>query len=200
MHKLAKKIAECLKANVEGMGIDNIHGKDLCELGQWADIIKDLAEYDQAMRIIEAMDEEEDEERRYYRGQPRNARTGRYERRGYTEMMRPEQLGNMEYSRDMDRHSMGRMYYPESSSQNMIDHEHMRDVREGRSGQMRKGYMESKEMHKANTPEDKKEKMKELEKYMMELSTDVTEMINDATPEEKNLLKAKLQTLITKVQ
>ena len=54
-------------------------------------------------------------------------------------------------------------------------------------------------MHKGNTPEDKQLKMRELEKYMNELSGDITEMIADATPEEKSILKSKLQTLTTKI-
>ena len=69
-----------------------------------------------------------------------------------------------------------------------------RDSKEGRSGQMRRGYMEAKEEGK-----DKAEKMKELENYMKELSSDVTEMISDASPEEKSMLKTKLSTLISKV-
>ena len=69
-----------------------------------------------------------------------------------------------------------------------------RDSREGRSGQSRRSYMESKEMGK-----EKQEKMKELEKYMGELSSDVTEMISDASPEEKTMLKNKLQVLTQKI-
>ena len=74
-----------------------------------------------------------------------------------------------------------------------------RDSREGRSGQSRRGYMEAKEMHKGNTSEDKQTKMRELEKYMSELSSDVTEMIGDASQEEKTLLKQKMQTLMAKI-
>lgn len=74
-----------------------------------------------------------------------------------------------------------------------------RDGREGRSGQSRRSYMETKEMNKGNSPQEKQEKMKELEKYMKELAEDVTEMIEDATPEEKSLLKQKLQVLTQKV-
>lgn len=70
-----------------------------------------------------------------------------------------------------------------------------RDSREGRSGNARRGYMETKEMGK-----DKQEKMKELENYMKELSSDVTEMISDASPEEKTMLKNKMQVLMTKIQ
>lgn len=74
-----------------------------------------------------------------------------------------------------------------------------RDSREGRSGQSRRSYMETKEMNTENTAEAKQMKMKELERYMTELGTDVTEMIAGASPEEKSLLKAKLSTLAQKV-
>ena len=33
MHKLAEKIADCMKAKIEARGIDNIEGQDLVELG-----------------------------------------------------------------------------------------------------------------------------------------------------------------------
>ncbi len=74
-----------------------------------------------------------------------------------------------------------------------------RDSREGRSGRNRRFYMETKEMNKGNSPEEKQRKMKELESYMKELSEDVTEMISDATPEEKSLLKQKMQVLMQKI-
>lgn len=75
----------------------------------------------------------------------------------------------------------------------------MRDSREGRSGMSRRNYMETKEMHNGNTPEDKQKKVQDLEKYMNELATDVTEMITGATPEEKTMLKQKMQTLMQKI-
>ena len=59
--------------------------------------------------------------------------------------------------------------------------------------------MEAKETHNGNTPEDKKMKMQELEKYMHELTTDITEMIGDASPEEMNMLRSKLPTLTSKI-
>lgn len=75
-----------------------------------------------------------------------------------------------------------------------------RDGREGRSGMSRRTYMETKEMHADNSPESKQKKMRELEKYMGELSTDLTEMIAGASNEEKTMLKTKLQTLTQKIQ
>lgn len=199
-----------MKAKVEAKGIDNIEGQELVELGMWTDIIKDLVCYDKDKKIIEAMDEAEESEeamkyiemyedypeRKGYRGQPRDSK-GRYmsrRRMGYEEPMRmmPEmnREHDAEYYRDMDKMD-GRMYYSGSGSQGGSQG---RDSREGRSGQMRRSYIESKENGK-----DKGEKMKELENYMKELSTDVTEMISDASPEEKTMLRQKLQMLTQKI-
>lgn len=47
---------------------------------------------------------------------------------------------------------------------------------------------------------DKTQQMKELENYMQELSTDITEMIQDASPEEKLMLQQKISTLATKIK
>ena len=229
MHKLAEKIAKCLEAKVEAMGIDNIEGADLEEFGKWTDIMKDIVCYDKDKKIIEAMDEAEDSEeamkyiemyenypeRKGYRGQPRDSR-GRYMRRGYDEMM-----GYMpEMYRDMDRDSMGRMYYTGSTSTGGSQGQSnggssmgsfnsgsmgysdgmMRDGKEGRSGQSRRSYLETKEMHKGNTQQDKDMKLKELDKYMNELSSDISEMIHDSSNEEKTMLKQKLNGLIQKIQ
>ena len=54
-------------------------------------------------------------------------------------------------------------------------------------------------MHNGNSPEDKDAKMKELEKYMKSLSEDVTELFSGMSPEEKQLTKTKLTTLVTKM-
>ena len=71
----------------------------------------------------------------------------------------------------------------------------MRDSREGRSPQMRKMYMESKDMHHEET-----KTMQELERYMQELTTDMIEMINKASPDEKALLQKKVNMLANKIQ
>lgn len=222
MHKLAEKIAKCLEAKVEAMGIDNIEGADLEEFGKWTDIMKDIVCYDKDKKIIEAMDEAEDSEeamkyiemyknypeRKGYRGQPRDSR-GRYMRRGYDEMMyMPEMY------RDMDLMD-GKMYYTSanrsqgsqgqsnggssmgSSNSGSMGYSDgmMRDSKEGRSGQSRRGYVETKEMHKGNTEEDKMAKKRELDKWMSDFSSDVKELVGDMTAEEKTLLKTRLNNL-----
>ena len=71
----------------------------------------------------------------------------------------------------------------------------LRDEREGRSPISRKNYMEAKE--KSHDPSMH---MKELEKYMQELTQDMTEMIQKASPEEKQLLQQKISMLATKIK
>ena len=71
----------------------------------------------------------------------------------------------------------------------------IRDYREGKSPISRRSYMEAKEKGHG-----KEMQIQELEKYMKELCEDVTEMIEDASPEEKNILYQKLTTLANKIQ
>lgn len=68
------------------------------------------------------------------------------------------------------------------------------DFYTGRSSTTRKMYMEHKELHK-----DKNLQMQELEKYLTELGHDVLEMIDDSTPDEKQLLRSKLIALSNKI-
>ena len=68
-----------------------------------------------------------------------------------------------------------------------------RDEREGRSPMNRKMYMEAK-----NT-KDKASQLRELEKYMQELTSDMVEMIQDSSPEEKQYLEKKISALASKI-
>ena len=69
-----------------------------------------------------------------------------------------------------------------------------RDPREGRSPMRRRMYMEGKEMNNDTTSQ-----LKELEAYLQELSTDITEMIKDASPEERTTLHQKMTMLANKI-
>ena len=220
---MLEKLTESASCEFE-KGIECVNTEEMSEV---TDMIKDLAKAEYYAKISKAMDEAEYgedydymgayDEKRYYRGQPRSKTSGRYMKRGdgrrmgYDEPpyyhMTPdmyrdwESMTEEERNRDMDRLSHGRMYYTEpvtmvTGSMHKADGTRdMRDSREGKSGMMRKGYMEAKEMGM-----DKTEKMKSLEDYMKELSTDVTDMIHDASPEEKAMLKQKMQVLMAKIQ
>lgn len=166
--------------------LGDIKSVDAKELGEAIDMIKDLAQAIYYCTITEAMDEEgtekkykhykderydyDDHEMRYYPRKPYYDDDWRDSR--YEGDYKPERYRDYEYSRDITR----------------------RDPKEGRSPVSRKMYMESKEMHK-----DQSKKMQDLETYVQELTSDLIEMIADATPEEKQLLKTKISTLSTKI-
>ena len=209
MHKMQECLTEKAVSEFE-KGIENV---DTSEMGEVVDMIKDLAEAEYRSIISKAMkkaDEEEEEHnkellkalkaeygeddgRRYY-DDYRYMRTGRYApkgkgsyvgRRGYEE---PPYYHSYP-ERDMDR-EYGRMYYTEPTTT------HTSESGYDRAKRM---YTETKEMHKANTPDDKEHKMKALDGYIKELGGDITQLIGDMTAEERNLMRTKLSTLVSKL-
>lgn len=184
-----KAIENTLMSTIQSQ-MGNLHNVDTKELGEAIDMIKDLEEAMYYCTITKAMEEKKDDHNKYYIP--------------------------YDYDRDMDRNN-GRMYYDgypisgaynnnrgnSSSGSNGISSSsyserelpiELRDYREGRSGRSRRTYMEAKEMH-----QDKSVYLKELEKYMTELSQDITEMIENASPEEKQLLEKKMTALASKI-
>lgn len=184
-----KVMKEQLIAQVQAQ-MGKIAEVDAKELGEAIDMIKDLAEATYYCTITEAMEKSEKEQKEmkqpvYYT-----------EYRPY-EYQRDMDMDKMYYSGGNSRPSQGTTarYMPEESRYYSTSYPMtVRDYREGRSPMSRKMYMESKEMHK-----DKTTQMAELENYMKELSTDLSEIINSATPEEKQILKQKMTTLINKI-
>ena len=199
--------------NTSEMGKATDMLKDAAEAEYYARIAKameDAEKEDEESQkyMLKQLKEEygEDDGRRYYDNY-RYMRTGRFApkgrgtympRRGYETPieyhMTPEMYRehDPEYYRDVDR-NIGRMYYTETGMRGNTGNSSrtgMRDGREGRSGASRRSYIETKEMHPDNSQESKQMKMKELEKYMGELSGDITEMIAGASNEEKTMLKA----------
>lgn len=203
------KMVECLTekaVNEFEKGIENV---DTSEMGEVVDMIKDLAEAEYHSIISKAMkkaDEEEEEYnkellrslkaeygeesgRRFYDhyryANGRFAPKGHGTRRGYEEPPYMHMYPEMEHMRDMDR-DYGKMYYTEPMNESGYD-------------RAKRNYTETKEMHKANTPEDKEHKMKALDGYIKELGGDITQLIGDMTAEEKNLLRGKMSTLVSKI-
>lgn len=199
----------------------NLNAVDTEELGDVIDMIKDLAEAVYYCTITEAMGENKKEQ---YRQEPMYYGKNPYEPPYITYPMEPDfrdmdrNYGRMYYngggnggnggmssngqgsggnSRGNSNSSNGgnRNYFDRMMPQYEYPQELLRDRREGNSPRSRKTYMESKEMN-----QDKETQMKELEKYLQELSQDVTEMIHDASPEEKQMLQQKLSMLVTKIK
>ena len=207
IHKMIECLTEKALCELE-KGTENV---DTCEMGQVVDMIKDLNEAEYKAVIVKAMkkaDEEkeeydkmllrelkeeygEDAGRRFYdhyrysdgRFAPKGH--GSY-RRGYEEP--PYYHMTPEMYRDMDRDTHSRMYYTDTG------------MNESGYDRAKRTYTETKEMHRGNTPEDKKAKMQELERYAKSLTEDVVEMVSDMSDEEKNLLRTKMQILMQKIQ
>lgn len=191
LKQMKETLVKQVQAQLGDLGRVSTH-----ELGEVIDMIKDLSESVYYCSIVEAMEES---------GEDKKAQSF------YMNKYLPPYD---EYYRDMERPE-GRMYYtdrtrvspqPTQGWDNVSSWEQnrqndgytypitMRDNREGRSPMKRKAYIESKEMH-----QDKTMQMKGLEDYMSELSQDITEMIQMASPEEKAVLQKKLAALSSKI-
>lgn len=187
-----KHIKETLTAQIQSQ-MANLHCVDAKELGEVIDMVKDLEEAMYYCTITEAMNKKDDGQHYY--------QTPMY----YTPPMyydgREGNGNGNQGGRTPGNGSNGRSYYDDRyyPPGGMVGHDReypmeLRDHREGRSPKTRKMYMQSKSMH-----HDKSVQMQELEQYMKELSQDITEMISGSSPEEKQLLKTKLTTLVSKI-
>ena len=153
---------------------------DAKQLGQAIDMIKDLSKAIYYDTITESMEKAEKQE------QPIN-------NINYYTRMYPEY-------RDIERNN-GYMYYGGGSNQGNSGtttayySDMMRDPRQGRSPMRRRMYMQGKQQHK-----DTNSQLYELEAYLQELSTDIAEMIKDASQEEKAILRQKMSVLADKIK
>ena len=187
-----KSIKDNLIAAVQCQDISSADAK---EMGEVVDMIKDIEEAIYYCTITKAMEEKYPEQSMYYGGRGGGMRR-------YIPYMdyRPEIYRDMDYDRmyytesGMAQTPSGRYSGSVSQRTKMEAPVHIYDSREGRSGMTRRNYMEGKEMH-----HNQDTQMQELKKYMQELSEDITEMIQDASPDEKLLLKQKLTSLTQKL-
>ena len=187
-----KSIKDNLIAAVQCQDISSADAK---EMGEVVDMIKDIEEAIYYCTITKAMEEKYPEQSMYYGGRGGGMRR-------YIPYMdyRPEIYRDMDYDRmyytesGMAQTPSGRYSGSVSQRTKMEAPVRIYDSREGRSGMARRNYMEGKEMH-----HNQDAQMQELKKYMQELSEDITEMIQDASPDEKLLLKQKLTSLTQKL-
>ena len=191
-----KMMKEQLMSCVQGQ-LGDISKVDAHELGEAVDMIKDLAEAIYYCTITESM--EKSEENKSQGETNINYYTTPYYNKMYPDYRGIERAGGyMYYPTGGNGGSMnggsnggnrgGRGYYTEMPD--IMG----RDPREGRSPMRRRMYMEGKEMHN-----DPNSQLRELEAYLQELSSDITEMIKDASPEERATLHQKMTTLASKI-
>lgn len=205
MHEMIEKLSEAAECEFS-KGIENV---DTCEMDKVVDMMKDLSEAMYYRTLTKAMQESDTEEimemfdkygddgKRYYDmwryKSGRFAPKGRGTRRGYEEPpyyhMTPDQYKEHEpeYWRDLDRKD-GKMYYTEPITM------------ESRYDKAKRMYTETKAKHNSGSVEDKQLTLKEGEKMLNVIIDELMEMVNDATPEMKNMIKTKGMSAMQKIQ
>lgn len=189
-----KHVKDALMCCVEGQ-MHKLDTVDTQELGAAIDMIKDLEEAIYYCTITEAMkgkehhykeekEEDGEEEHRMYLDSGSKNNGSRSNGRSSTNN------GRSRMGENTRRDGMTSSNRSPGSNNEMYE----RDEREGRSGEVRRLYMEGKE-----TNHTTEMAMKELEHYMQELTGDIMEMIEDVSPEERQFLSKKIATLATKV-
>lgn len=222
MHiKRMHEMQECLTEYAQNEFKKGIENVNTVEMAYAIDMIKDLAEAEYRATITKSMDEYKKEEEEYdkillrelkeefgdeagkrfydhYRyadGRFAPKGHGTYQR-GYSE---PYYHMTPEMYRDMDKYTRERMYFTETGIDGRGTGMHDVKMSESNYDRAKRNYTETKEMHRANTPQDKEAKMRELEKYMKELSADITDLMSGMSQEEMNMAKSKLTTLVSKM-
>lgn len=202
--KRLEHMKECLMACVQNQ-MGHLDQVDTKELGEAIDMIKDLEEAIYYCTITKAM-KEDDEEKASRNGGQMFQGGGNGGSNYYTPMYYPPMYNDGSMYNSGSMYNDGMMYASNSNGNNARGGgtrgyheipmgEAMRDRREGTSPMRRRMYMEGKEQH-----HEQSKQMKELENYVHELSNDIMEMIEDSTPEEKQLLRQKITTLATKIK
>lgn len=207
MHKRLMAMKQSLAAAIESQ-LCNLGEVDAEELGQAIDMLKDLEEALYFCTITEAMNGEKNKGNVEieYEGHKKNGHSQMNESDhmyySYPIMYNdgnggsPYNDGGSSQMYAQPRDSQGRyMSNGRGGSRNNYYTEPMyeRDEREGRSPQNRRMYMEAK------GSKDKATQLRELEKYMQELTSDIVEMIQDSSPEEKQYLEKKITALASKI-
>ena len=197
MHNKLERMKETLMSAVE-VQMCNLEEADTKELGEVIDMIKDLEEAIYYCTVTEAMKspssemefemKKDNNQKMYYMGYPM------YNDMHYDERRRREDGTFYSSNSNGTSYSNGNRGSSSSNGTSYSDSMMYRDSREGRSYNSRRSYLEAKEYNR-----DKNIQLKELEKYMQELSQDMTEMISDATSEEKQYLEKKISALATKI-
>lgn len=185
-HEKLKWMKDCLICTVENQ-LCHLDEVDTEELGDAIDMIKDLEEAIYYCTVTEAMNKQGKEMHMEMKkgDHHQSYNDDRMYSGGYPAMYADGGHVNSGNGTSNTNSSNGRNYY---------DGPMYRDEREGRSPMSRRMYMEAKYMNK-----DKASQLRELEKYMQELSQDITEMIADASPEEKQYLEKKITALASKI-
>lgn len=193
-HERLKHMKETLMCAVE-VQLCDLGEVDTKELGEAIDMIKDLEEAIYYCTVTEAMNnsshEMEFEMKKGGHHQQENGDSRMY----YADNSRRRRSDGTFYADSGNNSSSSSSGMNSSNGRNYYDDSDMwHDERESRTQNSRRMYIEAKNMKR-----DKATQLRELEKYMQELSQDIVEMIADASTEEKQYLEKKITALASKI-
>ena len=184
MHKRLTAMRENLASCIEYQ-LQHLEDVDCCELGEAIDMLKDLEETLYFHAITEAMKGEG-----AYGDWPSENKKNGYHQQDDSRMYYGGWNPPMMYN-DGGRNtnwSNGNYHNTGNNSYDSVGNEN-----EGHSHHNRRMYMEAK------YTKDKATQLRELEKYMQQLTSDMVEMIQDASSEEKQYLEKKISALASKI-
>lgn len=201
--KSMKERAMCLAEQGLNRGVEEIDAK---ELGEVIDIVKDLEEACYYSSIVEAMKKTDEEEKYMEKYLPEMAYARNYGPYYRNYPMMNEMPDRMFYR--MGRGGRPRMNYSGgnygngnqsgnysgSNGNGRNYYEPWHDEMYGRSWETRRNYMEGKEHNISESTS-----MENLEEYAKDLTEDLMELVENATPNEKEVLRQKLNTLASKI-
>lgn len=197
--KQLKNMKETLVSATQAQ-LANLQNVNTKELGCAIDMIKDLSEAIYYCSIVKSMEEAQEQQKMqqpmmYYR-EPYPYYPERDQDRGQNRMYFSDGGGgnNSAGTSTQTSNSSTGSTNRSGGTRNFQEFQYYPNPYEGRSPERRRTYMESRQNG------DKSVGMKELEHYAQELTSDIVEMMQDATAEEKQMLARKLTVLSNKIQ
>lgn len=215
LKQMKEKLVNAIENQING----NLEYANAEELGEAVDMVKDLSEAIYYCTITEAMEDKSQQTKNghypvsHYYGESMREypmysnypvmysdgnQSGNY---NYSPMMYASNGGNSNGGMSSgSRNYTPMLYASNGGSTSYMYHSPeygypaMNPEYEGRSPMVRRRYMDGKKQN------DKQMQIKELEQYTQELASDLTDMIKDASPEEKQLLQQKISLLAQKIR
>lgn len=191
LKEMKSRLASVIYQQISG----DLQNVDTKELGEAIDMIKDISEAMYYCTITEAM---EGKSKGYGHQPTAHYYSEPYIQRGYPkteDYLMYEEYPIMFNGGQPPKYYMdGRIYPPKYHDDYSQPNGFNSYGREDRYATQKRRYLEGKGQN------DKQAQMRELEHYTQELASDITDMIKDASPEEKQLLQQKISLLAQKIK
>lgn len=203
MHKVAMEMGKWAIEKAKSCGYDNLSSQDWDDLKDCMEVVKCAICADKDYRIVEAMDEAEEEERcydrmgydRYRYADGRYAPEGRGTRMGYKPYLHmqdddwiKEYLHNPDFEKNMYR--MG--YHPDRSDMRMDG----AGRNQSRYGETYDRYSENRRHYHDSKDADSKQKM---DSSMKEYTQDVIRTMSEMWTDADTTLRQQMKTDLTKM-